>query len=196
MATVAAPAPAVTATRVVGLTVVAAAATLSCVVATDAVAVEPCEDRGEEEEDAVHDAEGKASLEKGACLVGVDAEAIAVELAENTEVEVVGGARGDMGAVGAGDEAEVVDARNESADEACSIGKMSMLAMWLVPWLRESREVGDRGGLGERIWEAGERGGRMHTQIDERNESRVRATPVIGEEGEYGPRQSQYRYYE
>lgn len=103
--------PAVSAARVVRLAVVLR-------VLGDAVAVEPGEDGGEEEEDAVHDAEREAGLEHGARLVGVDRDAVAVEGPEYPEADVV--ARpADVGAVGAGDEAEVVDGCDEGADESC-----------------------------------------------------------------------------
>lgn len=103
--------PAVSPARVVRLAVVAG-------VLGDAVAVEPGEHGGEEEEDAVHDAKRKTGLEHGARLVGVDRDAVAVEGPEYPEADVV--ARpADVGAVGAGDEAEVVDCCDEGADEAC-----------------------------------------------------------------------------
>lgn len=107
--------PAVAPARVVRLAVVAG-------VLGDAVAVEPGEHGGEEEEDAVHDAEREAGLEHGARLVGVDVDAVAVEGPEYPEADVV--ARpADVGAVGAGDEAEVVDGCDEGADEACGENK-------------------------------------------------------------------------
>lgn len=86
-------------------------------VLADAIAVEPGEHGGEEEEDAVHDAEGEAGLEHGARLVGVDVDAVAVEGPEYPEVDVVG-RPADAGAVRAGDEAEVVDRCDEGADES------------------------------------------------------------------------------
>lgn len=103
--------PAVSPARVVRLAVVPR-------VLADAVAVEPGEHGGEEEEDAVHDAEGEAGLEHGARLVGVDADAVAVEGSKRPEADVV--ARpADVGAVRAGDEAQVVDSSDEGADESC-----------------------------------------------------------------------------
>lgn len=103
--------PAVSPARVVRLAVVPR-------VLGDAVAVEPGEHGGEEEEDAVHDAEREAGLEHGARLVGVDRDAVAVEGPEYPEADVV--ARpADVGAVGAGDETEVVDCCDEGADESC-----------------------------------------------------------------------------
>jgi len=106
--------PAVAAARVVRLAVVAG-------VLADAVAVEPGQDGGEEEEDAVHDAEGEAGLEHGARLVGVDGDAVAVEGPKRPEGDVVARAR-HVGAVGARDESEVVDGRDEGADESCARG--------------------------------------------------------------------------
>lgn len=104
--------PAVAAARVVRLAVVLG-------VLADALAVEPGEHGGEEEEDAVHDAKGEAGLEHGARLVGVDVDAVAVEGPEYPEADVV--ARpADAGAVRAGDEAEVVDRCDEGADESFS----------------------------------------------------------------------------
>lgn len=104
--------PAVAAARVVRLAVVLG-------VLADALAVEPGEHGGEEEKDAVHDAEGEAGLEHGARLVGVDIDAVAVEGPEYPEADVV--ARpADAGAVRAGDEAEVVDRCDEGADESFS----------------------------------------------------------------------------
>lgn len=190
MAPVAAPAPAVAAARVVRLAVVpvaAAAAVLAsrggAAAAADAVAVQPGEDGGEEEEDGVHDAEGEARLEQGARLVGVDADAVAVD-AEEAEVDGVGRAVGDVGAVGAGDEAEVVDAGDEGADEACGgREEEERLAAWIVSANCEG-------------WERETERRRAHTQINKRDESRIGAAPVVGEEGEDGPGEGQDRYYE
>lgn len=102
---------AVAAAGVVGLAVVAG-------VLGGLVAVEPGQDGGHEEEDAVHDAEGPAGLEHGARLVRVDRHAVAVVLAEDAKVDVVRVAPADAGAVGAADEAEVVDCGDEGADKA------------------------------------------------------------------------------
>ena len=104
--------PAVSPARVVRLAVVPR-------VLSDAVAVEPGQHGGEEEEDAVHDAEGEAGLEHGARLVGVDVDAVAVEGPEGPKVDVVARAP-DAGAVGARDEPEVVDCCDEGADESCT----------------------------------------------------------------------------
>lgn len=149
MAPVAAAACAVAAARVVGLAVVAAAAPAPAAGggggADEAVAVEPGEDGGEEEEDAVHDAEGEAGLEHGAGLVGVDADAVAVEGAENAKGEVVRVAAADVGAVGAGDEAEVVDARYEGTDEGCDAERgvgLVTCSLWLVLALEWAGEGG------------------------------------------------------
>lgn len=117
-AAVGAPAAAVAVAGVVRLAVVArlALAAVSVAVLGEAVAVQPGQDGGEEEHDAVHDAEGEAGLEQGARLVGVDAHARAVD-AKEAKVDVVGGPRRDVGAVGARDEAQVVDARDQGPDE-------------------------------------------------------------------------------
>lgn len=101
------PAAAVSATRIVRLAVVAR--TAAAVVARDAVAVQPGQNSGEKEEDNVHDAKRKRGLEQRAVLVGVDGEKGPV----GQEACV------DVGAVGVGDEAEVVDAGYESAYDAC-----------------------------------------------------------------------------
>lgn len=116
MATVRTSASPVAAARVVRLAVVSAGRPA---IARHVVAVDPGKDGGEEEKDAIHDAEGEAGLEHGAGLVGIDFETIAAEGAENAKVDVVGGAGGDVGAVGAGDEAEVVDTCDECANETC-----------------------------------------------------------------------------
>lgn len=106
----------VSAARVVRLAVVALR---RAAVFRDVAAVDPGQHSGEEEEDAVHDAEREAGLEHRARLVGVDVEPRAVELAEDAKVDVVAVAAHDVGAVGVRDEAEVVDACDERADEAC-----------------------------------------------------------------------------
>lgn len=84
-----------------------------------AVAVEPSQDGGEEEEDAVHDAKGEAGLEHGASLVdrGVDA-VVGVGGTKGTKVEVEAAAGGDVDTVGLGDVAQVPDGGDECADEA------------------------------------------------------------------------------
>lgn len=149
VAAVAAPAAAVAAARVVGLAVVAVggggAGAAAGAAAAHAVAVEPGEEGGEEEEDDVHDAEGEARLEQGARLVRVDAEAVAVELAKDAKVDVVGGPGRDVRAVGPGDEAEVVDACDEGAEEAC-VGGGCMLACLCCFFVRGKRFA--RGGRG------------------------------------------------
>lgn len=115
MATMRAPASPVAAARVVRLAVVS---TRRSAIARHVVAVNPGEDGSEEEKDAVHDSECEAGLEHGAGLVGIDFEAIAAKRAEDAKVDVVGRAGGDVCAVGAGDEAEVVDTCDECANEA------------------------------------------------------------------------------
>lgn len=82
-------------------------------------AVEPGQHGGDEEEDAVHDAEGEAGLEHGAGLVRVDRDAVAVEAAKDAKVHVVLVAAAYARAVGAAYEAEVVDCCYECAYEAC-----------------------------------------------------------------------------
>jgi hypothetical protein len=101
------------------------------------VAVEPGQDGGEEEEDAVHDAEGEAGLEHGAGLVGADRDAVAVEVAEDAEVDVVLVAGGDVGTVGAADPAEVVDCCDECADEACGGRRRRRRRRMLATEMRE-----------------------------------------------------------
>lgn len=86
-------------------------------VTAHAATVHPGERRGEEEEDAVHDAQGEAGLEHAAGLVRVQAQVAARVIAEGPQRDApVDGA--DDGAVGAGDEAQRVDAGDEGADEA------------------------------------------------------------------------------
>jgi hypothetical protein len=75
------------------------------------------EQAGDEEEDAVHDAEDPAGLEHGAGLVDVDAKRIHVRGAEDAEAQRVG-LLVDVGARVAGDAAQVPDAGDEGADEA------------------------------------------------------------------------------
>lgn len=127
-AAVGASAPPVAVARVVRLTVVAG---LTGVVFRKPAAVQPCQDGSEEEEDTVHDAEGEAGLEKGACLVGVHTDPVSVEGAKDAEVKIVGRTSGDIRAVCAGDEAEVIHCCDECSDESCDlIGHVNR------PWLR------------------------------------------------------------
>lgn len=69
------------------------------------IAMRPSEDRGNEEEDAVHDAKGEGSLEHGASLVNAHIEADEVGGAEDAERDIVRITRDDFCAVGIGDEA-------------------------------------------------------------------------------------------
>lgn len=73
---------------------------------------------GEEEEHGVHDAEGEACLEHGARLVDIDGEATEMGVAEYPEGDIVGIAGGDMCAVCASNEAQVVDTSYQSANKA------------------------------------------------------------------------------
>lgn len=87
------------------------------VAAADAVAVEASQNTGDEEEDAVHDAEGEGGLEHGARLVGAGVQGGDRGAAEGAEADVVGVAARDVGAVGRGDEAQGPDGADEGADE-------------------------------------------------------------------------------
>jgi hypothetical protein len=75
------------------------------------------EQAGEEEEYAVHDAEGPARLEHGARLVGGDAIGVEVGLGEDAQGERVALGRG-AGAIVAADVAQGADAADEGADDA------------------------------------------------------------------------------
>lgn len=105
------------------------------------VAVNPGKDGREEEKDAVHDAEREAGLEHCASLVGIDFEAIAAEGAENAKVNVVGRTGGDVGAVGAGDEAEVVNTCDECANETCGKGDSWSASSFTVAQQEEQGEI-------------------------------------------------------
>ena len=84
------------------------------------------DDAGHDEEDDVHDGEGEAGLEHGARLVDVDAERPVVDDpgADDDGVAVARHAAGRaepavrVAAVGVGDAAQVVDARDQRAREA------------------------------------------------------------------------------
>lgn len=126
-ATVGASAPPVAVAGVVRLTVVAS---LAGVVLGEPVAVQPGQNGGEEKEDAVHDAEGETGLQKGTCFVGIDTHAIPCEIAKNAKVDVVGRARGDVRAICASDETEVVHSCDECSDKCCHlIGQVSEFAL-------------------------------------------------------------------
>lgn len=75
---------------VAGVVRLAVVAGLGGVVLGESAAVQPGQDGGEEEEDAVHDAEGETGLEEGACLVGIDAHTVAIEAAKDSKVDIVG----------------------------------------------------------------------------------------------------------
>lgn len=87
--------------------------------AAGAVAVEPGEDGGEEEEDAVHDAKGEAGLEHGARLVdrGVDA-VVRVGRAKGPKVDIEATAGADVYAVGVGNVAQIPDSGDEGTHKA------------------------------------------------------------------------------
>ena len=75
-ATTAVAAGATAATAAVAVAVIVGLAIVGLAIAiADLIAVHPGEDAGEEEHDAVHDAEGEAGLEHGAGLVDVDVDA-------------------------------------------------------------------------------------------------------------------------
>lgn len=183
VAPMATPARAVPAARVVRLAIIPAAAALATTTAAaaDAVAVQPGEHGGEEEEDGVHDAEGEARLEQRARLVGVDAQAVAVD-AKEAKVDVVRGAVANVGAIGAGDEAEVVDAGDEGTYEACEVGGGGLAAFHLFFFFRHCDNRAEGRGEGRH---------RAHTQIDKCDKSRVGAAPVVGEECKDGPGEGQ-----
>jgi hypothetical protein len=71
---------------------------------------------GEEEEEAVHDAKRKRSLEHGALAVDIPAIAVAGD-GEEAEVSAVRAVGRPVGAVGVCDSTERVDSTDESADE-------------------------------------------------------------------------------
>jgi hypothetical protein len=74
-------------------------------------------DGRDEEEDAVHDSKGKCSLQHGAVLVGIDAEAVDAQAAcGSADVQDVSSSR-HVCAVPASSIAEGVDCANEGADE-------------------------------------------------------------------------------
>ena len=73
---------------------------------------------GDEEEDAVHDAEGEAGLEHGARLGRADVQAVDGRAAQRAEGDGVRRAGGHVRAVGVRDEAQLVHAGDQGADEA------------------------------------------------------------------------------
>lgn len=72
---------------------------------------------GDKEKDAIHDAKGPAGLEHGAGLVHAHAKSVDVRLAEDAEGQGVALA-GERRAVVGADATQVVDASDESPDEA------------------------------------------------------------------------------
>lgn len=103
----------VSVTVVVCLSVVCLAVGAAC-----AVSVEPGQDGGEEEEDAVHDAKGETSFEHGAGLVhsGVDA-VVGVSGTEGPKVYVKAAAGVDVDAVGGSYVTQIPDRGDEGPDE-------------------------------------------------------------------------------
>lgn len=74
--------------------------------------------KGDEEEDAVHDAEREARLLHRALLLHAGREAARARDAVGADAQICGAAVREAGAVGAGDATELVDAGDEGADEA------------------------------------------------------------------------------
>lgn len=98
----------------------AARAVLVVVVVAEAAAVREGHNGSHEEEDDVDDAQGEAGLEHGAALRGAPGDAHAGPAdAHVAEVDgpVVGAVDADVDAVGRGDAAEEVDARDEAAED-------------------------------------------------------------------------------
>jgi hypothetical protein len=108
-----AAAPSVAVTVIVRLAVVRLT-----VFGAHAIAVEPGQDAGEEEEYAIHDAEGEASLEHGARLVDVDVPRVEAGRAQGPQRQVERVTRTDRGAVQACESAHVPNGGDEGADEA------------------------------------------------------------------------------
>lgn len=99
---------------------------------------------GDEEEDAVHDAEDPAGLEHGAGLIDGDAVRVDVGLAEDAQGQGVG-LRGDAGAVVGADAAQVVDAGDEGADVA-EVDEGDEVAVGPAAVVGEEGEDGPHGG--------------------------------------------------
>lgn len=81
-------------------------------------AVDEQHEEGEEEEDAVHDAEGEAGLEQRAVLVDVDVEAIERHAADLAQRDIQARGLGDGAAALVGDEAQLVHGGDQGTDEA------------------------------------------------------------------------------
>ena len=73
---------------------------------------------GDSEEDAVHDAKGKAGFEHSACLVDIHAERTGSGEALRIEGDREAGVRGEVGAVSLGDVPKLVNTGDKSSDEA------------------------------------------------------------------------------
>ena len=82
------------------------------------VTMNPGEDGGDEEEDAVHDAEGKAGLEHRTGLVDRDIHAVDRGGTEDAKADIKRVAPRQVCAVGVGDESQVVYCSDEGTDEA------------------------------------------------------------------------------
>jgi len=106
------------------------------------VAVDDGHHRRDEEEDGVHDTEREARLEHAARLVDADVKRVEGRASQDAEIRLVRAVGRDRGAVHARDKAEIIDSRDEGADES---------------------------------------------QVDEADEARVGAGPVVAEQGEKGP---------
>lgn len=87
------------------------------VVGTEVIAVGKGDERGEEEQDGVHDGKRPASLEHGAGLVGGP---VVVRAGDGNITKAVGpvAVARDVGAVGVADAAQIPDGGDEGADEA------------------------------------------------------------------------------
>ncbi len=103
--------------------------------------MEPGEHGRDEEEDAVHDTEGKAGLEHAARLVDRDVKPIDAGGAEDAEGDIQSVAAREMGAVGISDEAQVVHASDEGTDES-QIDESDELGVGAAAMVAEEGEDG------------------------------------------------------
>lgn len=103
--------------------------------------MEPGEHGRDEEEDAVHDTEGKAGLEHAARLVDRDVKPIDAGGAEDAEGDIQSVAAREMGAVGISDEAQVVHASDEGTDES-QIDESDELGVGAATVVAEQRRYG------------------------------------------------------
>jgi hypothetical protein len=103
------------------------------------VAVHQRQHGREEEEDGVHDAKGKARLQHAARLVDVDVERVERGVAEDAEADGRRRPGRDVDAVKVLDEAQIVHAGYEGADEA-EIDEADELRVRLAAMVREERE--------------------------------------------------------